>query len=160
MIGNLANQAPGNLEEADMDSLNEMFAGISSEEAIPAYASIAQPEYLLMGLGLTISLLSALNFARLVENKLNGWKEDQRPLLPLASIGTTISYLGVVFGVTLLIAGSMEVFDFAYGPSLLIGSLVSVLTGVAFWIQIKRLMGQVEAGNFKAVDFDNYDEFF
>jgi hypothetical protein len=38
--------------------------------------------------------------------------------------------------------------------------VLSLLTGGALWAQLERLMQQVEQGNFKAVDFDNFDEFF
>jgi len=30
----------------------------------------------------------------------------------------------------------------------------------ALWVQLERLMERVQAGNFKAVDFDNFDQFF
>ena len=42
----------------------------------------------------------------------------------------------------------------------LIALLLSLLTGGALFAQLERLMEQVEAGKFKAVDFDNFDEFF
>ena len=38
--------------------------------------------------------------------------------------------------------------------------LLSMLTGGALFAQLERLMLQVESGTFKAVDFDNFDEFF
>jgi hypothetical protein len=38
--------------------------------------------------------------------------------------------------------------------------LLSLATGGAIWVQLVRLMQQVQDGNFKAVDFDNFDEFF
>ena len=49
---------------------------------------------------------------------------------------------------------------FAAGAALLVALLLSLLTGGALFAQLERLMEQVEAGNFKAVDFDNFDEFF
>ena len=160
VIGSLPHPEPQILEEADIDSLSEMLVEMSNDAVVPPYAwLIDQPEYLLMGLGLIISLLSAVNFARIVEDKLNSWKEDRLPLRPLANIGTTFSYAGVVIGVTFVIAGSMQVFNFAYVSSLIFGFLVSILTGVIFWLLIKRVMREIEEGNFRAVDFDNFDEF-
>ena len=38
--------------------------------------------------------------------------------------------------------------------------LLALLTGGGLWVQLERLMKQVEEGNFRAVDFDNFDEFF
>jgi len=43
---------------------------------------------------------------------------------------------------------------------LLVALLLSLLTGGALFAQLERLMQQVEEGKFKAVDFDNFDEFF
>ena len=51
-------------------------------------------------------------------------------------------------------------FGFAAGAALLVALLLSLLTGGALFAQLERLMQQVESGNFKAVDFDNFDEFF
>jgi len=38
--------------------------------------------------------------------------------------------------------------------------VLSLGTAGALWVQLERLMEQVQAGNFKAVDFDNFDQFF
>jgi len=52
------------------------------------------------------------------------------------------------------------VFGFGGGTALLVALLLSLLTAGALWVQLERLMEQVQAGNFKAVDFDNFDQFF
>ena len=38
--------------------------------------------------------------------------------------------------------------------------VLSMATAGALWVQLERLMSQVENGTFSAVDFDNFDEFF
>ena len=81
-------------------------------------------------------------------------------MLPLGNAETTISFSGTLLGITLFIGGSLQVFGFASGTAYLIAMLLSLLTGGALWVQLERLMTQVESGNFKAVDFDNFDEFF
>ena len=63
-------------------------------------------------------------------------------------------------GQTLFIGGALQVFGFGAGTGLLVALLLSLLTGGGLWVQLEQLMGQVEAGNFKAVDFDNFDQFF
>jgi hypothetical protein len=65
-----------------------------------------------------------------------------------------------VIGVTLFIGGSLQVFGFASGAALLVSFILSIATAGALWVQLERLMEQVQAGNFKAVDFDNFDQFF
>ena len=81
-------------------------------------------------------------------------------MLPLARLETVLPWSGLLLGVTLFLGGCLQVFGFAGGLALLVAFLLSLATGGALWIQLVRLMEQVEAGNFKAVDFDNFDEFF
>jgi hypothetical protein len=52
------------------------------------------------------------------------------------------------------------VFGFGAGTALLVALMLALLTGGALWVQLERLMSQVEEGRFRAVDFDNFDEFF
>ena len=71
-----------------------------------------------------------------------------------------LSYAGTLIGVTLFIGCCLQIFGFASGAALLVALLLSLLTGGALFSQLERLMQQVEEGKFKAVDFDNFDEFF
>ena len=112
------------------------------------------------GIGLLMSVLCGLTFGRLVQNKLDGWKEDRLPLLPLATAEIVLSFSGTLIGVTLFIGCCLQIFGFAAGAALLVAFVMSLLTGGALFAQLERLMQQVEDGNFKAVDFDNFDEFF
>ncbi|MDB4651036.1 hypothetical protein OAE26_00445 [Synechococcus sp. AH-551-E05] len=123
-------------------------------------AVLPQPPYLMAGIGLLMGVLCGLTFGRLVQNKLDGWKQDRLPLLPLATAEIFLSFSGTLIGVTLFIGCCLQIFGFASGTALLVALLLSLLTGGALFAQLERLMEQVESGNFKAVDFDNFDEFF
>lgn len=124
------------------------------------YAPLSQPPYLVAGLGLGIAVLCGLTFSRLIEAKLESWKQDRLALLPLGNAETSLAYSGILIGITLFIGGALQVFGFGAGTGLLVALLLSLLTGGGLWVQLEQLMGQVEAGNFKAVDFDNFDQFF
>ncbi|MCT4366844.1 MULTISPECIES: hypothetical protein [Synechococcaceae] len=124
------------------------------------YVPIGQPPFFLAGVGLVISLLCGLTFSKLVQNRLDGWKQDRLALLPLGTAETVASYTGIILGVSLFIGGSLQVFGFGGGTALLVAFLLSLLTAGGLWIQLERLMGQVQDGSFKAVDFDNFDQFF
>jgi len=152
--------APVDLQQADFDTYSGLFGDLNADEILLEYARLSQPPYLLAGVGLAIGILCGLTFAQLVKDKLDRWKNDRIPLLPLGRFETTSSYTGIVIGVTLFIGGSLQVFGFASGAALLVALLLSLLTAGALWAQLERLMSQVETGNFKAVDFDNFDEFF
>ena len=151
---------PIELDQADLDALSDFFGDLDPSEILLDYAPVSQPPYLLAGLGLAVGVLCGLTFARLIQIRLDGWKQDRLALLPLGSAEVTMSYSGILLGITLFIGGSLQVFGFASGAALLVAMLLSLLTGGALWVQLERLMTQVESGNCKAVDFDNFDEFF
>ena len=151
---------PINLSEAAQDLASGDFGDLDAAEIFLEYAPIQQPPYLVAGLGLAIGVLCGLTFARLVQNRLDGWKQDRLALLPLGTWELTLAYTGVVIGVTLFIGGSLQVFGFASGAALLVSFILSIATAGALWVQLERLMEQVQTGNFKAVDFDNFDQFF
>ncbi|CAK6698976.1 hypothetical protein IFHNHDMJ_02542 [Synechococcus sp. CBW1107] len=152
--------APVNLSEAALDAASGLFGDLDADDIFLEYATLVQPPYLLAGAGLAIAVLCGLTFARLVQNRLDGWKQDRLKLLPLGQWETTLPYTGLVIGVTLFIGGSLQVFGFSAGAALLVSFVLSMLTAGALWVQLERLMEQVENGSFKAVDFDNFDQFF
>jgi len=152
--------APINLSEAAQDLASGDFGDLDYDQILLEFAPVFQPPYLLAGVGLAIGVLCGLTFARQVSLKLEGWKQDRLALLPLARPETVLSWIGIQLGVTLFIGASLQVFGFGAGAALLVAMLLSLATAGALWVQLVRLMEQVEAGNFRAVDFDNFDEFF
>jgi hypothetical protein len=157
--------APINLSEAAADFGSADFGSADFGDLNPAeifleYAPIQQPPYVLAGLGLAIGVLCGLTFAKLVQQRLEGWKQDRLALLPLGTRETTFAYMGVVIGITLFIGGSLSVFGFSLALALLVSFALAVATAGALWVQLEGLMEQVQSGNFKAVDFDNFDQFF
>jgi hypothetical protein len=152
--------APINLSEAAQDFATGDYGDLDAQEILLEFAPILQPPYVLAGIGLAMGVLCGLTFARLVQDKLEGWKQDRLTLLPLGCFETNLAYTGIVLGITLFIGGSLQVFGFAAGAAILVALLLSLATAGALWVQLERLMEQVQSGNFKAVDFDNFDQFF
>ena len=152
--------APVSLNEAASDLASGDFGDLDMAELLLEFAPISQPPYLVAGVGLAIGVLCGLTFARLVQDRLEGWKQDRLALLPLGNAATTLPYIGVVIGITLFIGGSLQVFGFSSGAALLVSFVLSLATAGALWVQLERLMGQVQDGTFSAVDFDNFDQFF
>jgi len=146
--------------EANAEVASGLYGDLDAAELMLEMAPMLQPPYLVAGLGLAIGVLCGLTFARLVQDRLDGWKQDRLALLPLGTFETTLSWTGTILGTTLFIGGSLQVFGFGGGTALLVALLLSLLTAGALWVQLERLMEQVQAGNFKAVDFDNFDQFF
>ena len=152
--------APINLSEAAQDLATGDFGDLDPSEILLEFAPMFQPPYVLAGIGLAMGILCGLTFARLIQNKLDGWKQDRLALLPLGNFETNLPYTGIVVGITLFIGGSLQIFGFSSGAALLVAFVLSMATAGALWVQLERLMTQVENGTFSAVDFDNFDEFF
>ena len=152
--------APINLSEAAQDLATGDFGDLEPGDILLEFAPMFQPPYVLAGIGLAMGILCGLTFARLVQNKLDGWKQDRLALLPLGNFETNLPYTGIVIGITLFIGGSLQIFGFSSGAALLVAFVLSMATAGALWVQLERLMSQVENGTFSAVDFDNFDEFF
>lgn len=152
--------APLDLQEAVDAAAGGDYGDLDAAEILLEFAPISQPPYFLAGVGLAIGILCGLTFSRLVSERLDAWKQDRLPLLPLGRVQTILPWVGLLLGVTLFIGGSLQVFGFAPGAALLVSFLLSLATGGALWVQLVQLMKQVQDGNFKAVDFDNFDEFF
>ena len=152
--------APIDLLDADLDALSGYYGDLDGSEILLEFAPITQPPYLVAGLGLAIAMLCGLTFAKLVQQRLEGWKQDRLALLPLGTAVVTIPYMGIVLGITLFIGGGLQVFGFSAGAALLVSFVLSVGTAGALWVQLERLMGQVQDGTFSAVDFDNFYQFF
>ncbi|MBM5793959.1 MAG: hypothetical protein FJ057_08505 [Cyanobacteria bacterium K_DeepCast_0m_m1_088] len=152
--------APINLSEAAQDLATGDYGDLDVNEIFLEFAPLFQPPYVLAGIGLAMGILCGLTFAKLVQNRLDCWKQDRLPLLPLGCFETNLPYTGIVVGITLFIGGSLQIFGFASGAALLVAFILSIATAGALWVQLERLMEQVESGNFSAVDFDNFDQFF
>ena len=152
--------APINLSEAAQDFATGDFGDLEPGDILLEFAPMFQPPYVLAGIGLAMGILCGLTFAKLVQNKLDGWKQDRLALLPLGNFETNLPYAGIIVGITLFIGGSLQIFGFASGAALLVAFVLSMATAGALWVQLERLMSQVENGTFSAVDFDNFDEFF
>ena len=152
--------APINLSEAAQDFATGDFGDLEPGDILLEFAPMFQPPYVLAGIGLAMGILCGLTFARLVQDKLDGWKQDRLALLPLGNFETNLPYTGIVVGITLFIGGSLQIFGFSSGAALLVAFVLSMATAGALWVQLERLMTQVENGTFSAVDFDNFDEFF
>ena len=80
------------LDAMDSSALPDgwMYGDLDASDILLEYAQIIQPPYLVAGVGLAIGVLCGLTFAKLVENKLEGWETDAmrwRWLVRHASLG-------------------------------------------------------------------------
>jgi hypothetical protein len=134
--------APLDLQEAADAAARGDYGDLDAAEILLEFAPLSQPPYFLAGVGLAIGILCGLTFSRLVSERLDAWKQDRLPLLPLGRVQTILPGMGLLLGVTLFIGGSLQVFGFAPGAALLLAFLLSLATGGALWVQLVQLMQQ------------------
>ena len=118
--------APINLSEAAQDLASGDYGDLDVQEILLEFAPYLQlqPPYVLAGIGLAMGILCGLTFAKLVQDKLDGWKQDRLALLPLGCFETNLSYTGIILGITLFIGGSLQIFGFAAGAAILVALLL------------------------------------
>lgn len=56
-----------------------MYGDLDSSDILLEYAQILQPPYLVAGVGLAIGVLCGLTFAKLVQDRLEGWNRIAWP---------------------------------------------------------------------------------
>ena len=117
----------------------------------------SQPPYALSLIGLLIALLCGLTFVRQLKQRLDDWKQDRLPLLPLERFTMVLPYSGIVIGTIIFIGTGLQVFGFGVGGSFFLAILCAVSTGAGLWGQLENLMRQVEDGSFAAADFDFFE---
>ena len=147
-------------QQTDLSSSLSDLSDSELNEILLEYALISQPPYLLAGIGLAISVVCGLTFSQLLRVSLKKWREDRLPIRPFGKISTIMSFSGILLGITLFMGASLQIFGFSSAVAIFVALLLSLLTGTGLWAQLEGLIRQVESGNFKAVDFDNFDEFF
>ena len=109
--------APINLSEAAQDFATGDFGDLEPGDILLEFAPMFQPPYVLAGIGLAMGILCGLTFAKLVQNKLDGWKQDRLALLPLGNFETNLPYTGIIVGITLFIGGSLQICLLYTSPS-------------------------------------------
>ncbi|BBL86521.1 hypothetical protein PMYN1_Chma716 (chromatophore) [Paulinella micropora] len=155
------------LTDLVLDGVNDMINGnnqfcnnFSCNEAFIEFSSFSQPPYFLVILGVIIGIICGATFAKQIEYRLNQWKKYNLSLLPLRTVQLHLSYTGILLGTILFISGSLQIFGLQYDTAFFVGLCLSLVTGGALWVQLEQFMKQVENGEFKVVDFDNFDQFF
>ena len=114
--------------------------------------TISSDPSLLIYIGLSITLVFGIFFARTMQLKINNWERDNLSPLPFESIYTITGWVGAFFGLTILFTGALEIFAFSPIKSLVSAFLASLIPGITMWNVVKDLMKQMDSGKIKEID--------
>lgn len=120
--------------------------------------SIPEPPYVLLILGLFISLTSGIAFESVLKQSVQDWSRNRstRTLATLQGIQLFLPFLGISLGICLFLSSGMEVFGFTTQLSYAIALPLTVLIGWLIWSQLGKILVQLERGGSQALDLDSW----
>lgn len=120
--------------------------------------SFPEPPYVLLILGLFISLTSGIAFESVLKKSVQDWSKNRstRTLATLQGIQLFLPFLGISLGICLFLSSGMEVFGFTTQLSYAIALPLTVLIGWLIWSQLGKILVQLERGGSQALDLDSW----
>lgn len=118
-----------------------------------------EPPYFLLFLGLFAGITCGLAFEATLRQKVQEWSKHRstRTLAQMKGLQLLLPFLGIAVGITVFLAAGLEIFGFptwlCYGISLPLTLVISSLV----WLQLSKLLGQLERGGSKALDLDAFE---
>ena len=100
----------------------------------------------------TISLISGITFAILIERKIKNWESKKIPPLPLGSFYTRASWFLFFIGITFIFTAALRIFNFPPLSSLIFSIINSLFFGIIMWKAINDVLVQLENGSLKEID--------
>ena len=110
--------------------------------------NLSQPPYLLIVVGLLISLSSGVVFAKLIKQLVQDWSENPAScdIANMKGLTLQIPYLGVASGALIFLSSSLQLFGFNNKVAYSICLPLTIGTGVVVWIQLKKILDKMERG--------------
>lgn len=120
--------------------------------------SLPEPPYVLLILGLFISLTSGIAFESVLKKSVQDWSKNRstRTLATLQGIQLFLPFLGISLGICLFLSSGMEVFGFTTQLSYAIALPLTLLIGWLIWSQLGKILIQLERGGSQALDLDSW----
>jgi hypothetical protein len=120
--------------------------------------SLPEPPYVLLILGLFISLTSGAAFESVLKKSVQDWSKNRstRTLATLQGMQLFLPFLGISLGICLFLSSGMEVFGFTTQLSYAIALPLTVLIGWLIWSQLGKILTQLERGGSQALDLDSW----
>ncbi|NET34272.1 MAG: hypothetical protein F6K19_19985 [Cyanothece sp. SIO1E1] len=115
------------------------------------------PPYFVLLAGLFIGVTSGLAFQGLLKQATQTWSEQRtaRILNERKGMQLFVPFLGICSGIILFLASGLAVFGFATLPSYLVSIVMTFLSGLLIWVQLGKLLQQLEQGGSQALDLDS-----
>ena len=101
------------------------------------------------GGALVIFFLSVFLFV--INVRIQRWKSDNIPPLPLEGFLSITSYISALISLTIMFTGLFEILVFSPKTSFIASFLIALITGYPMWGVVKSLLKEVQSGELKEI---------
>lgn len=117
----------------------------------------AQPPYLLLLLGILISISSGTAFQKVLKENVKQWynSKEQNQGESLQTLSLFIPFLGICGGIFAFLAAGLQIVINNWLISSAISLPLTLLTGRLVWSQLRILLSKLQEGGSQALDLDN-----
>lgn len=115
-----------------------------------------EPPIILIVFGIFAGVTSGVAFEAGLKRTAVAWRQGRRDQKLEDMLGTDliVPYLGICAGSCIFLAASLEIFSAARWQAFLVSAPVVGLCGRLVWVQMGKLMLEIQKGGSAAVDLD------
>lgn len=122
------------------------------------YYYLAEPPYFLIFVGLFAGITSGLAFEATLKQSVKEWSKNSTPeqLAQVQGLKLQLPFLTMAAGICLFLASGLEVFLLDRWLAYAIALPVTLFIAALVWVQLGKLLQQLQAGGSKAIDLDAF----
>ena len=118
-----------------------------------------EPPYFLLVAGLFAGMTSGMAFEATLKQKVQEWSRHRstRTLAQMKGFQLLLPFVGIALGICIFLSAGLEIFGFPSWLSYSVSLPLTVLIAVLVWLQLSKLLTQLERGGSKALDLDAFE---
>lgn len=116
-----------------------------------------EPPYFLLIFGLFAGITSGAAFEATLKQRVREWSKNRstRTLAQMKGVQLQMPFLGIAAGICVFLSAGLEIFGFPWWLSYSISLPLTVFISALVWLQLGKLLNQLEQGGSKALDLDS-----
>jgi len=116
------------------------------------------PPYFLLVAGMLAGLASGLAFEATLKQLVQEWSKTRssRMIASLQGVQMQLPFLGICIGVCVFLGSGLEIFGFPTWLSYAISVPMTIFMGLLVWLQLGKLLVQLDRGGSRALDLDSW----
>lgn len=121
-------------------------------------STFPEPPYLLLVVGLLVSLASGKAFEVTLKQSVQEWSKTHstRILSNLQGMQLLVPFLGISGGICIFLTSGLIIFGFPTWLSSIVSAVLTIATGLLIWFQLGKLLLMLEQGGSQALDLDSW----